>query len=87
MIVGFILLILLFLVGVVLIRLGVRTLKLRSTAITGNIIVAVLVIMEFLGSQLQHQGRVSQSVRLVLLTYSVWMICYLNRRNIKEQFK
>ena len=85
--VTFVLLALLFLVGVALIRLGVATLKLRSAAIAGNIIVAVMVIMEFLGSQLQYQSGVSRSVRLVLLAYSIWMICYLNRRSIKEQFK
>ena len=84
---AFVALVLLLVVGVFLIRLAFLTLRLRRKAISGNIIVAVFVIMEFLGSQLQYQSKLHGLLRMGLLAYSVWMICYLNRRSIKEQFR
>ena len=87
LVVGLVLLVLVLLLGIWLIRLGRQTLRLNPKAIHGNIILAVFVIMEFLGSQLQYQSQIAESIRWGLLIYSVWLLFYLNRPSVREQFK
>jgi hypothetical protein len=84
---SFVVFILISLVSILLIKLGRLTIRLNPQAVRGNIIFAVFVIMEFLGSQLQHQDRVSGLIRCALLIYSIWMIFYLCRRKVRDQFK
>lgn len=86
-IVSLVLLIIFFLIGVGLIKVGFLTLKLNSKAIRGNVIFAVLVIMSCLGSFLQYQSRASELLKSFFLIYCVWLIFYLNRPKVKEQFK
>jgi hypothetical protein len=79
-------LLLLLLIVILLVRLGSLTFKMRPQARTGNIILAVLLIMQFVGSQLQQHSKTSELLGLVFLTYGVGLIWYVNRHCVREQF-